>query len=167
MKFSLRKLYRYVIAALYRAAHSVTCYSVHQATTDQQYWKIWHYSTCTIRINVSKYIPYCLQGFYCYCTVEPYESNPEPGSLSNQKSSPWATIQCIIFISSFHYKMTLYTIRKEMKCSWDSEILHSTVHEKVRDTTRITLVLAFPIFVLYHELFRVVSRNPCYTLFPC
>ena len=28
------------------------------------------------------------------------------------------------------------------------------------------LVHAFPIFKLYHELFRVVSRNPRYSLFP-
>ena len=55
---------------------------------------------------------------------------------------------------------TVYTERKEIKCSGDSEILH----EIVRDTAGISP--CFPIFVQYHALFRAVSRNPRYTSFP-
>ena len=43
-----------------------------------------------------------------------------------------------------------------MKCSWNSEILHGSVH----DTTRISS--CFSDFV-YHELMSVVSRNSLYT----
>ena len=56
--------------------------------------------------------------------------------------------------------MSSYTVRKEMKCSGDSEKLYTIV----RDTTRISSF--FMIFVKYHELFHVVSRNPRYTSFP-
>ena len=59
-----------------------------------------------------------------------------------------------------HYRAGLHTVKKEMKCSEDSEILH----EIFCNTTRI--ISCFPIFVYYHELFRVVSRNPRSTLFP-
>ena len=49
---------------------------------------------------------------------------------------------------------TLYstnTVKKKMKCSWDFELLQEIVH-------------AFPIFVLYHELCCVASRNPRFPL---
>ena len=56
--------------------------------------------------------------------------------------------------------MSSYTVRKEMKCSGDSEKLYTIVG----DTTRISSF--FTIFVKYHKLFHVVSRNPRYTSFP-
>ena len=49
------------------------------------------------------------------------------------------------------------TVRKEMKCNGDSEILH---HDNAR-------IYAFQIFVQYHEQTSALSWNPGYTSVPC
>ena len=58
-------------------------------------------------------------------------------------------------MSSLKHFLCRCTVRKEMKCSRDSEILQGLVH----DTIVHDLVHAFPIFVQYHELIRVVYQN--------
>ena len=49
-------------------------------------------------------------------------------------------------------KVNLYTVKKEMLCSGDSEILYEIVRETTLKSEK------------HHELFRVVSRNPCFNV---
>ena len=50
------------------------------------------------------------------------------------------------------------TVKKDIKSCRDSEILHEIVHDTTRNNSYISD------FVLYHKLFQLVSRNPCYKL---
>ena len=49
---------------------------------------------------------------------------------------------------------TAYTVRKEMKCSGDFEILHKLVRDNIYDSWK-----SMNHFVCYHEPIRAVSRN--------